>query len=122
VRALLSAADGYVLASQHEGLPLVLLEAGATGLPVVTTTAGIEAMSPGRSGWVVPIRDPAALSERMGALMALRPEMRRAMGEQGRSFVSSRFALEPVLDTWEEIYTSALGSHAFRSHRIDQSA
>lgn len=115
VRALVSAADAFVLSSRHEGLPLVVLEAGAAGLPVVATFAGSEAMLPGQSGWVVPPEDPPALGERMAALMALSPERRREMGERGRSFVTSRFALEPVLETWEEIYASALAKRGARS-------
>jgi hypothetical protein len=44
----------------------------------------------------------------MAALMVLSPERRRTMGEEGRSFVSSSFGLEAVLDTWEGIYAPLL--------------
>jgi glycosyltransferase involved in cell wall biosynthesis len=108
VPALLSGADGYVLSSRHEGLPMVLLEAAASGLPLVVTSAGAETVVPEKSGWVVEPGDPAALAERMCALMALPPDRRSAMGAEGRNFVSSRFSLEAVLDTWESVYASVL--------------
>lgn len=108
VPALLNGADGYVLSSRYEGLALVLLEAAASGLPLVVTTAGAETVVPDKSGWVVEAGDPAALAERMCALMALPPNRRRAMGAEGRSFVSSRYSLEAVLDTWESVYASVL--------------
>ncbi len=117
VPALLNGADGYVLSSKHEGLPLVLLEAAASGLPLVVTSAGAEAVVADRSGWVVPIRDPEALAERMAALMALSPERRRTMGEEGRTFVSLSFGLEAVLDTWEGIYASILKKRQPEPHR-----
>jgi glycosyltransferase involved in cell wall biosynthesis len=122
VPALLNGADGYVLSSRHEGLPMVLLEAAASGLPLVVTSAGAEAVIAERSGWVVPTRDPEALAERMRALMALSPERRKSMGEEGRSFVSSKFALEAVLDTWEGIYASILKKRQSGSHRSRFSA
>jgi glycosyltransferase involved in cell wall biosynthesis len=108
VPALLNGADAYVLSSIREGFPMVLLEAAASGLPLVSTTAGAEAVVADRSGWVVGLRDPDALAERMCALMALSPDRRRAMGAEGRNFVSSKFALSTVLDTWERVYASLL--------------
>lgn len=108
VPALLNGADGYVLSSRYEGLPMVLLEAAATGLPLVVTTPGAETVVPEKSGWVVEPGDPGALAERMCALMALPPDRRRAMGEEGRKFVSLKFSLEATLDTWERLYASVL--------------
>jgi len=40
----------------------------------------------------------------------LPPDRRRAMGEEGRNFVSSRFSLEAVLDTWESVYASLMAN------------
>ncbi len=110
VPALLNGADGYVLSSRYEGFPMVLLEAAASGLPLVVTSAGAETVVPEKSGWVVEAGDPEALAERMCALMALPPDRRRAMGEEGRNFVSSRFSLEAVLDTWESVYASLMAN------------
>lgn len=63
VRALMAEADAFVLPSEFEGLPLVLLEAMAAGLPVIgTRVCGIrEVIRDGVCGRLVPAADPAAL-------------------------------------------------------------
>ena len=95
---------------------MVLLEAACAGLPLVVTSAGAEAVAADKSGWVVKTRDPQALAERMCALMDLPVEKRRAMGEAGRDFVTAKYGLDSVLDTWEGIYTSLLRI----GHRVHQ--
>jgi glycosyltransferase involved in cell wall biosynthesis len=116
IPALLNGADGFVLSSAYEGLAMVLLEAAASGLPLVVTSAGAEAVVADKSGWVVKARDPKALAERMCALMDLPVERRRAMGEAGRDFVRAKYGLNAVLDTWEEVYSSLLEKRRFTAH------
>ena len=116
IPVLLNGVDGFVLSSSYEGLPMVLLEAAATALPLVVTSAGAEAVIADKSGWVVRTRDPQALAERMCALMDLPVERRRAMGQAGRDFVTAKYGLDTVLDTWEGVYTSLLGTR----HRLHQ--
>ena len=116
IPVLLNGVDGFVLSSSFEGLPMVLLEAAATALPLVVTSAGAEAVIADKSGWVVRTRDPQALAERMCALMDLPVESRRAMGQAGRDFVTAKYGLDSVLDTWEGVYRSVLGSR----HRTHQ--
>jgi glycosyltransferase involved in cell wall biosynthesis len=110
VPALMSAADGYVMSSAWEGMPLVLQEASAAELPVVATDVGGtgEVVADGRSGLLVPPKDPAALAAAMRRLMAMTADERAAMGRAGRAHVESQFALERVLDTWEAIYAELL--------------
>ena len=64
VPALLRGTDAYLMSSAWEGLPMVLLEAGAARLPVVATDVGsvAGAVQDGRSGVLVPPGDPAALA------------------------------------------------------------
>jgi glycosyltransferase involved in cell wall biosynthesis len=102
---------------------MVLLEAAASGLPLVITSAGgaAELVIPDKSGWVVRTGDPDALAERMRALMALSPDRRSAMGEEGRNFVASRFALDAVLNTWEHVYASLLEKKRFGTNRVRSS-
>ena len=77
-------ADVFVLPSLGECLAVVLMEATAAALPVVTTSVGAlaEAVRPGQTGLVVPPRDIPALREALRALIA-DPVGRRAMGRGG---------------------------------------
>ena len=64
---LLRAADFFLLPSTHEGLPLSILEAQASGVPVLAApTAGVpEVVTDGETGFLVPIRSSAALAEKI---------------------------------------------------------
>jgi glycosyltransferase involved in cell wall biosynthesis len=107
---VMRAADGYVMSSAWEGMPMVLLEAAAAGLPIVTTSVGGtgEVVADGSSGFLAPARDPAALAAAMVRLMALPEAERRAMGERGRERVVSRYSLVRVAERWEALYRDVL--------------
>jgi starch synthase len=77
--------DVFQLPSLVEGLPQTLLEAMASGLPVVVSenTAGPEIVADGSRGYVVPIRDPDSIAERLLDLHD-NPERRRTMGAEAR--------------------------------------
>lgn len=98
VFALMRESDVFVMPSVvasdgwQEAFGLALVEAQATGLPVIGTTVGgmPEALIEGRTGLLVPPRDPVALSEAMRDL-GLSPTRRRGLGEQGRAFVEAAF-------------------------------
>ena len=66
---LMNAADAFILSSAWEGMPLALLEASATGLPVVATAVGgvPEIVIDEKSGFLTPPEDPAALAHAAGA-------------------------------------------------------
>jgi glycosyltransferase involved in cell wall biosynthesis len=84
VRPYLWQADLFVLASDSEGDPLVLLEAMACGLPWVSTAWGAAAsLPPGECGLVVPHRSPHKLAAAIAELIN-DPERLHAMGRQGR--------------------------------------
>jgi glycosyltransferase involved in cell wall biosynthesis len=104
--ALMNACDGFVLASQVEGLPMVLLEAAASGLPAVATDAGgvAEAIVRERTGYVVPSGDADALAAAMGRLASLPLEARAAMARAAREHAVARFDLAAVTSRWEELY------------------
>ena len=82
-----TAADG-----DSEGLPSVILEAMAEGVPVVATRhAGIaEAVEDGRTGLLVPEGDPRALADAL-ARLAAQPEWRRALGVAAYHSAAERF-------------------------------
>ena len=90
VAAELARADIFVLPSFAEGVPVVLMEAMATGLPVVTTRiAGIpELVEHGVSGLVVPPGDVVGLTKALATLLA-DPALRDRMGTAGQAYVAA---------------------------------
>jgi glycosyltransferase involved in cell wall biosynthesis len=110
VPAVMSAADGYVMSSAWEGMPMVLLEAAAAGLPIVSTMVGgnHEVVRNEESGFLVPARDPDALGLAMMRLMGLPEAQRRSMGERGREHVRAHYGLNRVAERWERIYREVL--------------
>jgi glycosyltransferase involved in cell wall biosynthesis/peptidoglycan/xylan/chitin deacetylase (PgdA/CDA1 family) len=103
VPRLLRACDGFVLSSAWEGMPNTVMEAMASQVPVVSTDAGgvREVLRDGVCGYIVPIRHPEALSERMIHLMTLDNETRLRMGTAGRERIAHYFDNEKIVDLWE---------------------
>ena len=110
VPSVMSAAEGYVMSSAWEGMPMVLLEAAAAGLPIVATAVGgnHEVVQDGRSGFLVPPGDDARLGSAMLRLCDLPAAERRALGERGREHVQAQYGLGRVADRWEAIYRDVL--------------
>lgn len=108
--ALMNAADAFVLSSVVEGLPVVLLEAAASGLPAVTTDAGgsPEVVEEGRTGWVVPCGNVKALAAAMSRLAGLPPEERERMGLASRERALAEFEFAAVAARWERLYRELL--------------
>jgi glycosyltransferase involved in cell wall biosynthesis len=107
---LYAAMDIAVLPSHREGLPVVLLEAAAMGLPVVTTRVPgcIDAIEPDRTALVVPVRSPAALSEAILRYIQ-DPQLRRAHGEAGRERVLGLFEQKALWTVVRDEYRQLLG-------------
>lgn len=118
VLAWMRSAAMLVLPSVHtatgrvEGLGMVLLEAAATGVPIVGSRVGgiPEAMIDGQTGFLVPEQDPAALARRMSDLLD-DPAMRLRMGLQARRFVEQRFDIRRQTETLEAFYDGVLQGH-----------
>jgi glycosyltransferase involved in cell wall biosynthesis len=110
VRPFLSRFDVVAGASLREGLPLSVLEAMASGLPVVTTDVGgnREAVEDGLTGLLVPPGDPAALAEALAGLWA-DPARRDSMGKAARSRVEERFSARKMVSETESLYESLTG-------------
>jgi glycosyltransferase involved in cell wall biosynthesis len=119
VSSLLAGADLFLLSSLKEGISLTLLEAMATGLPIVATDVGgnREVVAHGETGLLVPPRSPEALA---GAILSLiqDPNRARAMGTAGRRRVEDHFDLRQVVATYEELYRSCLTRLGTRGRRI----
>jgi glycosyltransferase involved in cell wall biosynthesis len=107
---IMSAADGYVMSSAWEGMPMVLLEAAAAGLPIVATSVGgnREVVCHEESGFLVPPRDPDALGQAMLRLIGLSEAQRRSMGQRGREHVQTRHGLSRMVEGWEDVYREVL--------------
>jgi len=113
VRHLMSASDMVVLSSLEEGLPNVLLEAMAAGIPQVATSVGgtPEAVDEGVTGYLVPPRDPVLLAERIVRL-ARDGDRRAGMSKASKERVATRFAPERLAREHEALYAEALGAAA----------
>jgi glycosyltransferase involved in cell wall biosynthesis len=97
----LAAMDILLHPSYREGLPTVPLEAAAMGLPVVTTRIPgcVDAVVDGVTGILVPPRDSQALT-RATRMLLYNPELRRTMGEAGRTWARQNCNIYPA---WEEL-------------------
>jgi len=102
---VLAAAHLVVLPSYREGLPKVLIEAAACGRAVVTTdVAGCrDAIAPGVTGLLVPVRNAEALADAMEALIEDLGRC-RAMGDAGRVLAENAFDIRQVVAAHLKIY------------------
>ncbi|SDY92429.1 Glycosyl transferases group 1 [Modestobacter sp. DSM 44400] len=101
VPRLLAGLDALVWLSEGEGMPHVLAEAGAAGLPVVVTrdNGSEQQVVDGRSGLFVPRRDPSAVADALVRLID-DPGLRRWLGTGLRRTVEQRYAVEVVVPQW----------------------
>ncbi|HEY1984030.1 MAG TPA: glycosyltransferase family 4 protein [Terracidiphilus sp.] len=107
------AMDILILPTWREGFPNVVLEAAATGIPVITTlsTGSRDAVVPEVTGLLIPAGYPKAISE--AAIQLLRnPDRRYRMGRAARAWVLEHFANERVLALTVSFYRKLL-SEAF---------
>lgn len=103
---LLRGADLAVLSSAFgEGLPNVVAEAMATGLPAVVTDVGDAAELVGDTGWVVAPGDAAGLGEALRAAVDAGAGERRARGRAARERVAQQWSLDGSLAAYRELWT-----------------
>ena len=105
VPALLAAADMFALPSHREGLPLALLEAMASGLPVIATDVGgcREVIENGRNGILISPGSPEQMARAIKRL-ALDEGLRRALGYAARRTIEQRFSIDRMVRQVEELY------------------
>jgi glycosyltransferase involved in cell wall biosynthesis len=111
VPALLGGASLFVLPSLTEGVSLTLLEAMASGLPVVATAVGgtPEVVDDGRTGLLVPASDPAAMADAIERVLD-EPDRAHAMGLAGRARVESHFDVHEMVRRYEDLYLRCLSA------------
>jgi colanic acid/amylovoran biosynthesis glycosyltransferase len=105
----LQACDVFVLPSFAEGLPVVLMEAMATGIPVVTTAIAAisELVEDGINGYLVPPGAIEPLAQRLDQLLS-NAQLRQNFGKAGRTKVEQSFNLHHEVDTLKQIMGVAL--------------
>ncbi len=108
---VIASANLMVLPSYREGMPKVLLEAAAAGRAVVTTDVPgcRDAIDPGVTGLLVPVRDAESLAQAIEHLLA-NPEERTAMGLAGRKLAEAELNVSAVVDKHLAIYQRLLAS------------
>jgi len=107
---MLSVMDVFLLTSEVEGLPNVLIEAQWLGVPVVTTKAGGagEAIDPGETGWLVDSAQPEALASPIHDLLC-HSERRRKIRDLGPAFIAARFGVGRMVDETLDAYGLTTG-------------
>jgi glycosyltransferase involved in cell wall biosynthesis len=106
---LLNATDILVCPSDFETYGMAIVEAMASGVPVVCTSEGgpSETMIDGETGYLVPPRDPHALAARVIQLAA-NPDLRAAFGKNGRARVDRFFAQSGSVRALQTLYQNIL--------------
>lgn len=109
---VMSGLDCFVLPSLAEGISNTILEAMASGLPVIATRVGANAdlVEEGLSGRLVPRANPQAIAEEMLTYLA-DPARARRHGHAGRQIVERRFSLDHMVDEYETMYRRLLQAH-----------
>lgn len=107
---VLRAADVFALTSVSEAASLTLLEAMATGLPVVATAVGgnPEIVRHEREGLLIPRGDPAACADAFHRLLR-DPDLAARLGVAARRRVEERYRLEQTIDAYHRLYRRLAG-------------
>ena len=109
VRDRLQKSNAFLLSSVSEGISNAVLEAMACGLPVVSTDCGgmREAITEGKEGFLVPVRDPEAIAVAL-ARLAKDPELSHRLGQAARQRILKEFTLKRQIGKFIELYQEAI--------------
>lgn len=109
VPRLLAGMDAFVWLAQGEGMPHVIAEAGAAGLPVVLTrdNGTLEQVEDGVTGLFVEHRDPPGVARTM-ARLAADPPLRLRLGRALQATVTQRYASNVVIPQWDALFETVI--------------
>lgn len=103
VQDFYNASDCFVLSSAWEGFGIVLAEAMACGLPVVSTDCGGTREVVQNDKWLVPPKNSELLAAKMIEIMKMPEQKRRSLGKENR-MLAQKFSLDEAASQWLEIY------------------
>ena len=117
VDAVMRGLHAFALPSLAEGISNTILEAMASGLPVVATDVGgnAELVQHGLTGYIVPASNPQAMADRLVAL-ATEPQQAQQMGQAGCQRVKDCFSMQAMVQTYQRVYDNQL----LRARRAQQ--
>ncbi|PSB92346.1 glycosyltransferase [Candidatus Pandoraea novymonadis] len=109
IPALLSAADAFLMSSVWEGLPLVICEAMATGLPIVSTDCGgVGELLGNDMGNIAPglseVGDDKGLAQALILALSLTPEKRSRIAAAQRARIVAHYSLDNIVECWLTCY------------------
>ena len=105
IAEIFSNSNIIVLPSYREGLPKVLAEAAAAGRAVVTTNVPgcRDAIEPGKSGLLIPVRNARALADAIQQLID-DSDLRQRMGQEGRMLAEDKFSIDKIIQGHLAVY------------------
>ena len=111
VPELLRAMDVFVLPSLAEGISNTILEAMASGLPIVATDVGgnKELVDQGTTGYLVPHSDPAALADAIRVYVD-DPDLQRRHGANARKRSEDEFSIDKMIQGYQDVYDDLLNT------------
>jgi sugar transferase (PEP-CTERM/EpsH1 system associated) len=110
IPALMRELDVFVLPSKSEGISNTILEAFASGLPVIATAVGgnVELVEDNCCGWLVPASQPSAIAAKLGNYLS-KTSVRNEHGLAARALACDRFSLEAMTQGYAKMYGHVTG-------------
>ncbi len=114
IATILSCINVFLLPSLNEGFGMVLIEAMAARKPVIATNVGgiLEVVKDGKTGILVPPKDPEAFSSAIIKLYN-NPELSRRMGQAGYSRARNLFDIKTTVREFEDLYNKLIKEKGF---------